>query len=50
MCAIRVELIVSSAFGINPFTVLPDSSNSTFSQPFEEKCISDVVRIGSIII
>ena len=26
------------------------SSRSTFSQPFEEKCVSVVVRIGSIII
>ena len=26
------------------------SSKSTFSQPFKEKCISEVVRIGSIII
>ena len=26
------------------------SSNSTFSQPFKEKCISEVVRIGSVII
>ena len=26
------------------------SSKSTFSQPFKEKCISDVVRMGSIII
>ena len=26
------------------------SSRSTFSQPFREKCISEVVRIGSIII
>ena len=26
------------------------SSKSTFPQPFKEKCISEVVRIGSIII
>ena len=31
-------------------TLSLSSSNSTFSQTFEEKCISEVVRIGSIII
>ena len=28
----------------------PHVHNSTFSQPFKKKCISDVLRIGSIII
>ena len=36
---IRVELTVSFP-----------SSKRTFSQPFKEKCISDAVRIGSVII
>ena len=29
---------------------LPSSKSSTFSQPFKEKCIREVVRIGSTII
>ena len=33
-----------------PLTLSLPSSNSTFSQPSKEKCMSDVVRIGSIII
>ena len=36
---------------IHIMSTLPlSSSKSTFSQPFEEKCISEVVRIDSIII
>ena len=31
-------------------TLLIPSSKSTFSQPFKKKCISEVVRIGGIII
>ena len=31
-------------------TVSLPRSKSTFSQPFKEKCINEVVRIGSIII
>ena len=34
----------------NVLTVLLASSKVTFSPPFEEKCISEVVRIGSMII
>ena len=32
------------------FTLSLPSSKSTFSQPFKEKCTSEVIRIGSIII
>ena len=39
----------SSQFLIsNPFT--PKPRNYIFSQPFKEKCISEAVRIGTIII
>ena len=32
-----------------PLTLSLPSSKSTFSQPFKDKCISDVVRIGNVI-
>ena len=35
---------------VHGLTLSLPSSKSTFSQPFEEKCISDVVRIGCSII
>ena len=33
-----------------PHTCLFSSSKRTFSQPFQEKCMSEVAKIGSIII
>ena len=36
--------------GKTVLTLSLPSSNSTFSYPFKKKCISDEVRIGSIII
>ena len=32
------------------FNLFAPSSKSTFSQPFGEECVGEVVRIGSIII
>ena len=38
----------SVSLALNPFT--PISSKRTFSQPFKEKCIGEVVRVDGIII
>ena len=39
-----------SPLGLKGWTFSLPSLKSTFSQPFKDKCISDVVRIGSVII
>ena len=46
-----LEVYGEKIYTVNfPLTLSLPSSKSTFSQPFKEKCISEVVRIGSIII
>ena len=46
----------TTSFGWNKVSCLAattfslPSSKSTFSQPFREKCINEVVRIGSVVI
>ena len=45
-----IKFIVRLVLGCHYLTLSLPSSKSTFSQPLKEKCISEVVRIGSITI
>ena len=47
---VRLNVRISLQVNLAPLTLSLPSSRSTFSQPFQEKCISEVVRIGVIII
>ena len=44
------SLLPYARLSIQSFTLSPPSSKSTFSQPFKEKFMGEVVRIGSRII
>ena len=44
-----LPLVLSPKFDRIPLTLSPPSSKSKSSQPFIEKCTSEVLRIGSII-